>query len=152
MYGSYGARYEDHIVQSMVQHDAGKSDADTRVKTNMKIISGTEIGKLELFSALREGRIDATWLFLPWEGAEYKMSEGAEQKRMNVFQPATYGVPYGHSPLIARNAAASRSGQLDERALRALCEATSKRYEYAVAHPEEAARISGEREGCRDWD
>jgi len=75
-YGSYNARYEDDIVKAMVEHDGGDG-------------KGLEIqsqeGKLSLFDKVRKGGegVDATWVFMPWEGVQAQM-DGEE---LNVFKP-----------------------------------------------------------------
>ena len=53
------AKYEDRIVKAMVNAGGGKGE-------NMKIKNST--GKLSLFEEARKGDVDATWIFLPWEG------------------------------------------------------------------------------------
>lgn len=117
VYGSYGARYEDAIVRSMVSH-AGGDGGKMRV-------GGEE--KLGLFEALLKGDgegVDATWVFLPWEGVEAEMSG----RELYSFVPGDYGVPYCYSPVIARNADASPSGEV----LRAFCRATAEGYRLAM--------------------
>jgi len=75
-YGSYNARYEDDIVKAMVEHDGGDG-------------KGLEVqsqeGKLSLFGKVRKGGegVDATWVFMPWEGVQAQM-DGEE---LNVFKP-----------------------------------------------------------------
>lgn len=59
VYGSYNAKYEDHIVRTMVSNGGGNGE-------NMKIKNSS--GKLSLFDEARKGDVDATWIFLPWEG------------------------------------------------------------------------------------
>ena len=48
----------------MVEHDGG----DGR-----KLQVWNETGKLDVFEDVLEGRLDATWVFLPWEGLEAEM-------------------------------------------------------------------------------
>lgn len=93
-YGSHNARYEDAIVRAMVSRDGGNG---TTVE-----IERSE-GKLSMFEAVKTGRVDATWIFLPWEGVEAEV-EGVETKH---FKLEDYGIPYGYSPVIARNAGSS---------------------------------------------
>jgi NitT/TauT family transport system substrate-binding protein len=93
-------------------------------------------GKLSMFEAVKEGRIDATWIFLPWEGVEAE-TEGVETK---VFKLADYGVPYGFSPVIARNAGSSPS----EDVLAAFGAATREGYQHAIDHPDDAAEVLGD--------
>lgn len=59
VYGSYNAKYEDQIVKAMVTAGGGNGE-------KMKIKNST--GKLSLFEEVSRGDIDATWIFLPWEG------------------------------------------------------------------------------------
>lgn len=73
-YGSFNARYEDEIVRAMVEKDGGDGKG-------MQVVSHE--GKLSLFDKVREGKgeVDATWVFLPWEGVIAEMA-GEE---LNVF-------------------------------------------------------------------
>ena len=122
-YGSYNARYEDHIVRAMVNNGGGDG-------TQMKIKSSA--GKLTLFDELQQGAVDATWVFMPWEGVE------ADQKgtKLNVFKTEAYGIPYGYSPVIARNAG-SQNPNTD--ALRKFVAATRRDYEHAIKSPDDVA-------------
>lgn len=116
-YGSYNARYEDDIVRAMVAHDGGEPG-----KMN---IQGCE-GRLSLFDRVRQGDagVDATWVFMPWEGLEARM-EGKDE--LNVFKPEDYGVPYGYSPVIARNAAFGVR-KVDDDVLRRFVKVTQEAY------------------------
>lgn len=128
VYGSYNARYEDDIVRAIVTKDGGDA-AGMRIER--------EAGKLGLFDAVKKGDVDATWVFMPWEGVEAEM----EGTQLHVFRMEEYGVPYGYSPVIARDAATSA---VSEEALRAFVKATGEGYAYAMQHVEEAANILGE--------
>ena len=64
LYGSYNAKYEDAIVRSMVTTAGGKGEG-------MRIKNST--GKLSLFEEVRKGHVDATWIFMPWEGVEAEL-------------------------------------------------------------------------------
>lgn len=121
-YGSYNARYEDAIVQAMITKDGGKG---TEVK-----IERTE-GKLSMFEAVKTGRVDATWIFLPWEGVEAEM-DGVKTKHFTLEE---FDIPYGYSPVIARNIGSSPT----QEDLAAFVAATREGYEYAIKHPHEAA-------------
>lgn len=129
LYGSYNARYEDSIVRAMVDADGGNG-AGVRM-------NGDE-GKLGLFAALKRGDVDATWVFMPWEGVEAEM----EGTTLHVFRTEELGVPYGYSPVIARNAA----GALGDDALRRFVAATKEGYEMAVRDVE--ASVAALEEHC----
>lgn len=123
-YGSYNAKYEDAIVKYMVKKDGGD---ELQVK-----IESSE-GKLSMFDAVKEGRIDATWIFLPWEGVEAEM----EHIQTKHFKLEDYDIPYGYSPVIARNADKSPSDDI----LKAFVLATREGYEHAIHHPHDITDI-----------
>jgi len=128
VYGSYGARYEDAIVREMVSANGGDGSL-------VRIESGK--AKLSLFEELKKGTIDATWIFLPWEGTEAQL----ENICLNVFRSEDAGIPYGYSPVIARNAA---SENLDEDALTRFVHATRKGYEMAMTETVMAVQVMQE--------
>jgi ABC-type nitrate/sulfonate/bicarbonate transport system substrate-binding protein len=97
-YGSYNARYEDAIVKAMIKHDGGKPKGVTIERQE---------GKLSLFESLTQGKVDATWVFLPWEGVEAELNG----IKLNAFRAEDYAVPYGYSPVIALNSASDKLGK-----------------------------------------
>lgn len=123
-YGSYNAKYEDFIVKAMVDKDGGDG--------NTMQVERSE-GKLSMFEAVKEGRVDATWIFLPWEGVEAEL-DGIQTKH---FKLADYDIPYGYSPVIARNADKSPPDDV----LKAFVLATREGYEHAVRHPHDAVDV-----------
>nr|POE52038.1 formylaminopyrimidine-binding protein [Quercus suber] len=125
VYGSYNARYEDGIVKAMVDKDGGKANG-------IKI--ERQQGKLSLFEALRRDEVDATWVFMPWEGVEAQ-TDGVE---LQVFKAETYGIPYGYSPVIARN---SSSDGLDVTVLARFVVATIAGYEQAMRDVNQAVDV-----------
>ena len=123
-YGSYNARYEDSIVKAMVAKDGGDA--------HLMKIEQTE-GKLSMFDAVKEGKIDATWIFLPWEGIDAEM----EHIQIKTFKLEDYDIPYGYSPVIARNADKSPSDEV----LKAFVLATREGYEHVTQHPHDVTDI-----------
>jgi ABC-type nitrate/sulfonate/bicarbonate transport system substrate-binding protein len=120
-YGSYNARYEDAIVKAMVAHDGGDASAVGIVQSE---------GKLSMFEALQAGRVDGTWIFLPWEGVEAE-SNGT---KLNSFILKDFGIPYGYSPVIARN----KNSSLSSDVLKNFISATQQGFEHARRFPEDA--------------
>uniref|UniRef100_A0A7S0S6H2 Thiamine pyrimidine synthase n=1 Tax=Chlamydomonas leiostraca TaxID=1034604 RepID=A0A7S0S6H2_9CHLO len=120
-YASYGARYEGRIVQQLIKNDGGRGEY-TEVTPPM----------LGIWNTILKGDMDATWVFLGWEGVEAEM-RGVE---LNVFKLEDYRVAYGHSPLlVAHPDTLSAEGD----AVRAFMAASARGFEYAAAHPHEAA-------------
>ena len=125
-YGSYNARYEDAIVKAMIKRAGGDP-------SQLKIQNQT--GKLSLWESLKQGTIDATWVFLPWEGVE-AVQAGMD---LTVVQMSDYGIPYGYSPVIARNASSPQT--LDKDTLWRFVSATMEGYEQAMTDPNSAAAV-----------
>jgi len=123
VYASYAARFEGRIVQQMIRNDGGKGDYTEAV-----------LPMLGIWNTVLEGKADATWVFMGWEGVEAKM-KGLE---LNTFYLQDYGIPYGYAPcLLAHPDTLSESPGT----VRAFLKATAQGYEWAAANPEEAAQI-----------
>ncbi|KAK5746374.1 hypothetical protein LTR17_000754 [Elasticomyces elasticus] len=115
-YGSYNARYEDEVVKAMVKQDGGDPNG---VKLER------QQGKLSLFQSLRDGQVDYTWVFMPWEGVEAEL----DGVKLHAFRTEDYGVPYGYSPVIAYNASSSK---LSNEVLSSFVTATQEGYRQAI--------------------
>ena len=124
IYGSYNARFEDEIIRAMIRNDGGNGD--------VKIHQNT--GKLDLFQALQDGTIDATWIFAPWEGVKAKES-GFEGTQLKV---GDYGIEYGYSPVVAWNA---ESIELDRKTLKGFASATVRGCASARENPETSLTV-----------
>lgn len=135
VYGTYNARYEDDIVRAMVTSDGGAAD-------RMHIRGAPEVGKLELFPALLDKQgVDATWIFIPWEGVEAEL----KGTKLSTFSPTAHGVPYGYSPVIARNT--SSASAVPASALKAFVQATQEGY--ALALRDSAAAVEVLKDECQ---
>lgn len=124
-YASYGARYEDKIVQQMVRNDGGRGEL---------YLSYPD--KLGIWNTLLENKADATWIFQNWEGVEAE-TQGIE---LRCFELGDYGIPYGYSPVLL-----AMADQIESRreAYQAFLQAAKAGYLYALENPESAARILG---------
>lgn len=118
VYGSYDARYEVAIVKDMVEKDGGNGEGVKIVRPN---------GNVSMFEAVKKGEIDATWVFVPWEGVETEL----EGKEVSYFRMEDYGIQYGYSHVIARKVG---EGGLDEDVLRRFVQATRLGYEAALSN------------------
>ncbi|WP_019988584.1 ABC transporter substrate-binding protein [Rudanella lutea] len=123
VYGSYGARFEDDIVRQMIRNDGGRGVIATHKPT-----------RLNLWQALLTNEIDATWIFLPWEGVEATLND----VQLNRFLLDDYEIPYGYSPLLA-----TRQDLIDQKTdvLQRFVEATAAGFRFAVEKPDEAAHL-----------
>ena len=122
-YASYGARFEGRIVQKMIQHDGGAGAFAEECPP-----------MLGIWGALQEGEFDATWVFTGWEGVEAKL-KGLE---LNEFFMQDHGVPYGYAPCLC---AAPALLAAEPRLVRDFLAATAEGFQWAAAHPDEAADL-----------
>ncbi|MBF7073020.1 ABC transporter substrate-binding protein [Glaciecola sp. MH2013] len=123
VYASYEARYEDEIVRQLVRNDGGSGD-----------IKLSYPNKLEIWDELLNDKVDATWIFLNWEGVHVEQSD----YKMNYFSLAEFNVPYSYSPVIAANEAMLKTKKSE---YKAFIQATQKAYLYACENPESAAKM-----------
>lgn len=120
-YASYGARYEDALVRSMIRRDGGDGA--------VQVVYPPKLG---VWDTLLSGAADATWVFMPWEGV-LAANAGVI---LRPFRLEEYGVPYGYTPVLL-----ARPEVLASPHAKAFLAATAQGYEYAVAHQEEAADV-----------
>lgn len=123
IYSSYEARYEDGIVQEMIKNDGGKG--------NIEIIYPEKLG---IWDSLIQGKSDATWVFLNWEGVEAKDFD----EDLTYFKLADYGIPYSYSPVIVAD-----ESKLDERLVsyQSFIKATREGFVHAAKEQAEATSI-----------
>jgi ABC-type nitrate/sulfonate/bicarbonate transport system substrate-binding protein len=122
-YASYQARYEDHIVKSMIKNDGGSGEIEIAYPQ-----------KLGIWNTLVDGTYDSTWVFMNWEGVE---AEKAGIK-LRSFKMSDYNIPYSYSPVIIANE------KLFEEHLDVYIQCLSlvkAGYLFANSHPEEAAEL-----------
>lgn len=135
IYASYKARFEDHIVQAMVKKDGGKG----------KFFSSNP-EKLGIWDTLLEGKADATWVFMPWEGI---LAERAGIK-INSFHLADYEIPYGYSPILLGHPEVLEK---KSQAIKNFLKASAKGFLFSKENPEEAVKIlsaSGSQKELKD--
>ena len=126
-YGSYAARYEGRIVQEMIRADGGAGTYDEICPAKLGIWE-TLIGK----------KLDATWVFMNWEGVAAARQLGAGS--LNAFTLEEYGIPYGYTPLLVASSTALEDARTCDTIARFL-KATSEGYAMCVREPQAAARL-----------
>lgn len=123
IYASYNARFEDHIVESMIKKDGGNGDL---IKSNPD--------KLGIWNTLLEGKADATWVFMPWEGILAKR-KGID---LDSFRLDDYDIPYGYSPILLTHPEVINEKKEE---ISGFLKASAKGFLFAQNHPEEAVKI-----------
>lgn len=122
-YASYSTEFEVAMVEEIIRADGG---------TGAPVLVDAE--KLDILPALFDGTIDIAWGFYAWEGVQAELSGHT----LRHFFVAQSGVPNEYFPLLfTTRDYADREAAL----VRAFVQATGRGYEYAAAHPEEAAEL-----------
>lgn len=135
IYASYNARFEDHIVKAMVKKDGGKGQF---TKSNPD--------KLGIWETLLNGKAEATWVFIPWEGIMAKRAG----IRLNTFRLDDYDIPYGYSPILLAH---PETLELKNEIISKFLKATAKGFIFAQKNPEDAVKIlaaSGNQKELKD--
>ena len=122
-YASYNAKYEDKIVQKMIQNDGGKGD--------IKLVYPKKLG---IWNTIVNDKYDATWIFVNWEGVQAN-DAGLD---LELFQLSDFGIPYSYSPVITVSNSSLVSNRKEyERFLKA----TKKGFIFAKENQKEAIEI-----------
>ena len=122
-YASYGLPIERPILGQLMACDGG----------DIEQVEFIDVG-FDAFPALVGGRADLAWIFLAWDGVQAKLM-GLELDTLSLYGSC---VPDYYTPVIvAGETTLAEKKDLVRRFLRA----TSRGYDHAIAHPEEAAEI-----------
>jgi ABC-type nitrate/sulfonate/bicarbonate transport system substrate-binding protein len=122
-YAGFGAPYEQPLIEKVLRCGHASSTKFENVTT-----------QLDPIDALKSKQFDFAWIYMGWEGVQAQRAGEA----LNVFPITSYCVPDYYTPVIV-----STKGYLDAHAAvaRRFLAATAQGYEYAVAHPKEAANL-----------
>ncbi len=121
-YAGFGSAWEAALIETMIRHDGGDPLWNT-------VTLGTGA-----YEALAMGRVDFTLEVSTWEG----VNSALLGRRQASFTYADYGIPDQQNGFIA-----TRSEMLAAQPDRvaAFMRATQQGYEWAAAHPDEAAEM-----------
>lgn len=133
IYASYNARYEDEIVRAMIVNDGGTG--------RFRPVS---VSRLGIWDMLKQGEADATWVFMPWEGAE----AAHNGITLNAFRMEDFGIPYGYTPLVLAHLSAI---PLREKAYRSFLRISARAYTEAANYPDETAAFLSSTVGYPDF-
>ena len=122
-YASYSLPIERPILEGLMR--CAGADANK--------VEFVDVG-FDAFPALLGGRADLAWIFLGWDGIQAQL-KGVELNTVPLYGSC---LPDYYTPvIIAGEQTLQKRGDLVRRFMRA----TTRGYEYAIEHPEEAAEI-----------
>lgn len=123
IFASFGSSEDDAVIRRMIQTDGGAGTFD-------KVMVGTST-----FETMTSGQADFGGFYDTWEGVESRLDGPA----LTCFWEHDYGVPgNGQQIGIITNQSLIDS---DPDTVRAFVQATKQGYEWAYAHPNDAAQI-----------
>ncbi len=122
-YASYKARYEDEIVKRMIRNDGGEG--------SIKVVYPEKLG---IWETIVNGSLDATWIFLNWEGVEAK----AANLPLTYFKMRDYGIPYSYSPVLVADEQYIRE---KSDTYKKFLTAVKQGYQFSKTHPTQAVDI-----------
>ncbi|WP_438432848.1 ABC transporter substrate-binding protein [Gorillibacterium sp. sgz500922] len=123
-YGGFGGPSETAILQTLME-------ADHADPSTVKVIN---IGSADYFTAVKRD-VDFSWIYYGWTGIEAQLrGEPLDMIYLKDFSPK---LDY-YTPLLLTNEKLIAN---DPDTVKAFMAATSEGYEYAIAHPDEAADL-----------
>ncbi len=123
-YGGWGSPVEQAVIDSIM--DIDKADVG-----KVKIVN---MGEADYFTAVKRD-IDFAWIFYGWTGIEAELRK--QPLDMLYVKDFSDKLDY-YTPVLVTN---EKQIKEDPELVKAFMRATSKGYEYAIAHPEDAANI-----------
>ncbi|MGN7359580.1 ABC transporter substrate-binding protein [Paenibacillus sp. SAF-054] len=123
-YGGWGSPVEQAVIDSIM--DIDKADVG-----KVKIVN---MGEADYFTAVKRD-IDFAWIFYGWTGIEAELRK--QPLDMLYVKDFSDKLDY-YTPVLVTN---EKQIKEDPELVKAFMRATSKGYEYAIAHPEDAAGI-----------
>ncbi|WP_301895354.1 ABC transporter substrate-binding protein [Bifidobacterium angulatum] len=122
-FATFGSNESDAVIRRMIQSDGGKGDFD-------KVTVGTST-----FQTLSSGKADFGGFYATWEGVQADMYG----PKLNCFAEPDYGVP-GNADTIGV-ITSDKTISSNPGLVKKFVQAAKKGYEYAYAHPNDAAEI-----------
>lgn len=122
-FATFGSSESDAVIRQMIRTDGGRGIFDT-------VTVGTST-----FNALTSGRADFGGFYDTWEGVQSRLND----PELTCFSEPEYGVPGNADSIsIITN---ENMIERDPHTVKAFVSAAQRGYEYAYAHPDEAAQI-----------
>ncbi|CAJ1316957.1 ABC transporter substrate-binding protein [Paenibacillus nuruki] len=123
-YGAWGSPVEEAVMKSIMDTDGG----------DVSKVKSVNIGNADYFTAVQKG-IDFAWIFYAWTGIEAELR--GQPLDMLYVKDYSDQLDY-YTPVIVTN---EKQISTDPELVKSFMAATSKGYEYAIAHPDESADI-----------
>ncbi|HEY7349074.1 MAG TPA: ABC transporter substrate-binding protein [Ktedonobacterales bacterium] len=127
VYGSFGAPFEPYVISAVINCDGGHvTPAQIREKSPLLSDDG--------LASLKTKKIDYVWIYFGWEGIEFQR----DGLKFNYFPVSNYCVPDYYTPVLITSGAFIKN---HPDLVRKFMAATSQGYNYAIAHPDDAANL-----------
>ncbi len=127
VYGAFGDPFEPYVISDVINCAGGNV-------TPSEISSKSPTLNIDPLAALQSKQVDYVWIFEGWEGIQAQRMD----MKLTMFPISNYCVPDYYTPVIIT------SGKFihdHPDLVRKFMAATSQGYNYAIAHPDDAANI-----------
>jgi ABC-type nitrate/sulfonate/bicarbonate transport system substrate-binding protein len=125
-YGGFGGALETALIKQLTECGGGDPES----------VKFVDVGQAEYLDGLARNQYDFVWIFDAWDGIRATEIEDAPVNFLR-FIDYTDCIPDWYTPLIITSESMIKD---DPETVRAFMEATSRGYEYAMEHPDEAAQ------------
>jgi ABC-type nitrate/sulfonate/bicarbonate transport system substrate-binding protein len=127
IYGSFGSPFEPYVISDVINCDGGHVTPE-QIKNTSPLLSDDGL------ASLKTKKIDYVWIYYGWEGIEFQR----DNFKFTYFPVSSYCVPDYYTPVIITSGAFIKN---HPDLVRKFMAATAQGYNYAIAHPDDAANI-----------
>ncbi len=127
VYGNFGDPFEPYVISDVIDCDGGHT-------TPAEISANSPTLNVDPIAALQTRQVDYVWIYEGWEGIEAQRMG----LKLTLFPVSNYCLPDYYTPVLITSGAFIKA---HPDLVRKFLAATSQGYEYAIAHPDDAANI-----------
>jgi ABC-type nitrate/sulfonate/bicarbonate transport system substrate-binding protein len=127
IYGSFGDPFEPYVISNVINCAGGKT-TPADIKNTSPVLSDDGL------ASLKTKKVDYVWIYYGWEGIEFKLNG----LNFNYFPISSYCIPDYYTPVIITSGSFIHN---HPDLVRKFMAATAQGYNYAIAHPDDAANV-----------
>ena len=127
VYGNFGDPFEPYVISDVIDCDGGNV-------TPADISANSPTLNIDPIAALQTKQVDYVWIYEGWEGVEAQRLG----LKLTLFPVSNYCLPDYYTPVIISSGTFIKN---HPDLVRKFLAATSQGYQYAIAHPDDAANM-----------
>jgi ABC-type nitrate/sulfonate/bicarbonate transport system substrate-binding protein len=127
VYGAFGDPFEPYVISDIINCDGGHVTPD-------EISAKSPVLNIDPLAALQSKQVDYVWIYEGWEAIQAQRMG----MKLTLFPVSNYCLPDYYTPVIITSGAFIKA---HPDLVRKFMAATAQGYNYAIAHPDNAANI-----------